>query len=76
LGAVHGDTADPEFEAAFNRFRFKGGPLFDREDAIFLLTHMMAERTSAPPESAEIDRWVIKFSFCTTAQKFAGVSPN
>ncbi|KAJ7896174.1 hypothetical protein B0H13DRAFT_2338503 [Mycena leptocephala] len=63
LGAVHGDTADPEFAAAFDHFRFKGGPPFDREDAVFLLTHATAERTSAPLESADIDSLVLDFSW-------------
>jgi hypothetical protein len=75
LGAVYGDPADPDFEAAFDRFRFKGGPPFDREDAIFLLTHATAQPTSAPPGSEDIERYVNVIKLYRGSM-FADVSPN
>ncbi|KAJ7915944.1 hypothetical protein B0H13DRAFT_1871566 [Mycena leptocephala] len=76
LGAVYGDPADPDFEAAFDRFRFKGGPPFDREDAIFLLTHATAQPTSAPPGSEDIERCLAQLNRCTLVLDFSWEDPD
>ncbi|KAJ7919399.1 hypothetical protein B0H13DRAFT_2320389 [Mycena leptocephala] len=76
LGAVYGDPADPDFEATFDRFRFKGGPPFDREDAIFLLTHATAQPTSAPPGSEDIERCLAQLNRCTLVLDFSWEDPD
>ncbi|KAJ7817573.1 hypothetical protein B0H13DRAFT_2379556 [Mycena leptocephala] len=59
IGPLYGEAADPAYIEAMNRFRSKGGPPFDQEDAAFILKYSTPHSEQGPPPSqVAIDEYV------------------
>ncbi|KAJ7441780.1 hypothetical protein B0H11DRAFT_1932710 [Mycena galericulata] len=65
-GPLWVNRQDPDlYLAALARFRGKGGPPFDRDDAVFILHHSHPDPPGPVPNDADVDRRLTELNRCT-----------